>query len=198
MKRIVNFLILFITVIYLVFDASASLAQYNTAYYPTHVYLRANGFYYESIDTSETNGSPYADVSVSKCLYPYYYADDSGIPYHEAAQNRAGIYTEVPRPITGSHLSSTCMNLQVYQFANTPVDEEKDCSTQNLLGCIGSKFDNRFPFAIMGNLPSGSALTCPQVEFFGYAFDACFIYDSIKVLKYPVIVSLLIKILIAI
>ena len=66
------------------------------------------------------------------------------------------------------------------------------CSN-SFLTCVTTKFASKFPFDIFGNI-SSEAITCPSISFFSRPFDMCFLYNTVKVLKYPLVASLLIKI----
>jgi hypothetical protein len=75
-----------------------------------------------------------------------------------------------------------------------------DCS-KSFVNCVASKFAAKAPFDILSNIPKGKA-TCPKISFtvgtgiFAVSrdFDFCWIYDLIKVVKYPLMASLIIKI----
>jgi hypothetical protein len=66
---------------------------------------------------------------------------------------------------------------------------------------VSSKFAAKAPFDILSNIPEAK-LTCPKISFtvgtgtFAVSrdFDICWIYDLVKVVKYPLMASLLIKI----
>lgn len=65
------------------------------------------------------------------------------------------------------------------------------CSN-NFLTCVTAKFASKFPFDIFANI-SAEAVTCPSISFFSRPFDVCFLYDTVRVLKYPLVASLLVK-----
>jgi hypothetical protein len=68
----------------------------------------------------------------------------------------------------------------------------KSCGNENIGACISDKFSKKFPFDIFFNLPS-TKITCPKVNFFGSEFDLCFIYEALRLMKYPIAAALVIK-----
>jgi hypothetical protein len=68
---------------------------------------------------------------------------------------------------------------------------QKKC--EDFVSCIFRKFLGKFPFDILFNLPS-SEITCPKVNFFGTEFDLCFIYEAMRLIKYPIAMALIMKI----
>lgn len=68
----------------------------------------------------------------------------------------------------------------------------KSCGDENFIACITGKFSKKFPFDIIFNLPS-TEITCPKVKFFGSEFDICFIYEAMRLMKYPISAALIIK-----
>jgi hypothetical protein len=70
--------------------------------------------------------------------------------------------------------------------------EKKPCEVEGFVTCIASKFSRKFPFDIISNLPS-TQITCPLVNFFGSRFDLCFIYEAMRLMKYPIAAALVIK-----
>lgn len=78
-----------------------------------------------------------------------------------------------------------------------PEEEKVDCiecdditfTQKNFFLYAQEKFidDPRFPFDIFGDLPTAaSANQCPTVELFDMSKELCFINDSLAILKYPV------------
>jgi hypothetical protein len=65
------------------------------------------------------------------------------------------------------------------------------CSN-NFLTCVTSRFADKFPFDIFANIEPAE-IVCPSISFFNRPFDVCFIYETVRVLKYPLVASLLIK-----
>jgi len=80
--------------------------------------------------------------------------------------------------------------------ATTP----KDCS-KTFIGCVTSKFSSKFPFDTVANIPKDKA-QCPKITFtvgngnfvVSRDFDVCWIYDLVRVVKYPLMAALIIKI----
>ena len=68
----------------------------------------------------------------------------------------------------------------------------KSCGNENIGACISDKFSKKFPFDILFNLPS-TEITCPKINFFGSEFDLCFIYEALRLMKYPIAAALFIK-----
>jgi hypothetical protein len=64
--------------------------------------------------------------------------------------------------------------------------------TNNFLGCVTTQFFSKFPFDIFASL-SPSEVTCPEIVFFQRSFEFCFLYDAVRILKYPLVASVLIK-----
>jgi hypothetical protein len=63
---------------------------------------------------------------------------------------------------------------------------------EDFISCIYGKISKKFPFDILFNLPS-TEITCPKVNFFGSEFDLCFIYEAMRLFKYPIAAALIIK-----
>ena len=77
-------------------------------------------------------------------------------------------------------------------------DEEnpdKECNLDNL-DCIKNALNSIFPFDIFA-LPTDLSLICPALIFFGYEWDLCWAYEILRLLKYPILVSLAVKIWLA-
>jgi len=72
----------------------------------------------------------------------------------------------------------------------------KSCGNENIGACFSDKFSKKFPFDILFSLPS-TQITCPKVNFFGSEFDLCFIYEAMRLMKYPIAASLIIKLFFA-
>jgi hypothetical protein len=58
--------------------------------------------------------------------------------------------------------------------------------------CIGEEISQKFPFDIFLNIPA-AAINCPSLTFFGQLYDLCWLYELLRWFKYPIAVSLLIK-----
>jgi hypothetical protein len=67
----------------------------------------------------------------------------------------------------------------------------------NIVTCVRGQFSQKFPFDLLSNLPT-DRITCPQVIFrfaeLEREFDFCFLYDFMRIIKYPIAAALLIKI----
>ena len=63
---------------------------------------------------------------------------------------------------------------------------------EDFISCISGKISKKFPFDILFNLPSAQ-ITCPKVNFFESEFDLCFIYEAMRLMKYPIAAALIIK-----
>lgn len=70
-------------------------------------------------------------------------------------------------------------------------DEDNECDLDNL-NCLKNAFNSIFPFDIFA-LPADLSLICPALVFFGYPWDLCWAYELFRWLKYPIVVSLSIK-----
>jgi hypothetical protein len=88
---------------------------------------------------------------------------------------------EVFRSWAGGNILNSCTIL-----------EKKPCEVEGFVICIASKFSSKFPFDIISNLPS-TQINCPLVNFFGSSFDLCFIYEAMRLMKYPIAAALVIK-----
>lgn len=92
--------------------------------------------------------------------------------------------------------------LSIFLFPGTALAQAKppDCS-KSFVRCVTSKFATKSPFDIVSNIPKQKA-TCPKISFtvgtgaFAVTrdFDICWIYDLVKVVKYPLMAALIIKI----
>jgi hypothetical protein len=58
--------------------------------------------------------------------------------------------------------------------------------------CIVEEISQKFPFDIFLNIPV-AAINCPSLTFFGQLYDLCWLYELLRWFKYPIAVSLLIK-----
>ena len=82
------------------------------------------------------------------------------------------------------HFSFICINVELVKL------HEIKC--EDFISCIAGKISKKFPFDILFNLPS-TQITCPRVNFFGSEFDICFIYEAMRLMKYPIAAALIIK-----
>lgn len=99
---------------------------------------------------------------------------------------------------------SIAIAFSIFLFPGTALAQAKpkppDCS-KSFVKCVTSKFATKAPFDIVGNIPKQKA-TCPKISFtvgtgaFAVTrdFDICWIYDLVKVVKYPLMAALIIKI----
>jgi hypothetical protein len=97
---------------------------------------------------------------------------------------------------------SLAIALSIFLFPSSALAQAKpaDCS-KSFVSCVTSKFAAKAPFDILGNIPKEKA-TCPAINFtvgtgaFSVSrdFDICFLYDLVKVVKYPLMAALIIKI----
>jgi hypothetical protein len=58
--------------------------------------------------------------------------------------------------------------------------------------CIVEEISEKFPFDIFLNIPA-TAINCPSLTFFGQLYDLCWLYELLRWFKYPIAISLLIK-----
>ena len=92
--------------------------------------------------------------------------------------------------------------LNIFLFPSSALAQgtQSDCS-KSFVNCVTSKFAAKAPFDILSNIPKGKT-TCPKISFtvgtgaFAVSrdFDICWIYDLVKIIKYPLMASLIIKI----
>jgi hypothetical protein len=59
--------------------------------------------------------------------------------------------------------------------------------------CVVEEIVKVFPFDIFLGIPN-VPLSCPSVSFFDFYYELCFLYEALRLIKYPIAVSLLIKI----
>jgi len=94
------------------------------------------------------------------------------------------------------------ISLSIFLFPAPALAQAKpaDCS-KSFVSCVTSKFATKAPFDILGNIPKEKA-TCPKVNFtvgtgpFSVSrdFNICFLYDLVRIVKYPLMAALIIKI----
>lgn len=96
-----------------------------------------------------------------------------------------GQTSEASDPLV-SFSSVVCRKIVRWEFLR------KSCGNENFIACIADKFSKKFPFDILFNLPS-TQITCPKVNFFGSKFDICFIYEAMRMMKYPIAAALIMK-----
>lgn len=85
--------------------------------------------------------------------------------------------------------------LIIFLFASPSIAQEEppaECDN-GFFTCITGNFADKFPFDIFANIEL-TEQECPSVTFFFKPFELCFILDLFKIMKYPVIASLLMKI----
>jgi hypothetical protein len=97
---------------------------------------------------------------------------------------------------------SFAITLSIFLFPRPALAQAKpsDCS-KSFVGCVTSKFATKAPFDILGNIPK-EKVTCPAINFtvgagafsVSRSFNICFIYDLVKVVKYPLMAALIIRI----
>ena len=69
-----------------------------------------------------------------------------------------------------------------------PECEVTSFTDQNFLVYASEKFitEPKFPFDIFGDMPKGSDNKCPSLSMFGYEEEFCFINESLRIVKYPI------------
>jgi hypothetical protein len=97
---------------------------------------------------------------------------------------------------------SLAIALSLFFFPSSALAQAKpsDCS-KSFVGCVTTKFATKAPFDIVSNIPKNK-VSCPKISFtvgtgaFSVSrdFDICWIYDLVKIVKYPLMASLIIKI----
>jgi hypothetical protein len=96
---------------------------------------------------------------------------------------------------------SIALALSIFIFPSSALAQAKPSDCSKFVDCVTSKFATKAPFDILGNIPKGKA-TCPAINFtvgtgaFSVSrdFDICWIYDLVKIVKYPLMAALIIKI----
>lgn len=86
------------------------------------------------------------------------------------------------------------LSCSLFFFLSFPARAEAQptaCSN-GFLTCVTSQFMSKFPFDIFSTVDVGE-ITCPQLVFFEKPFEFCFLYEAIRILKYPLVASVLIK-----
>lgn len=84
---------------------------------------------------------------------------------------------------------------QAIAQGNQQNNQNRSCN--NVVACVQDKFSKKFPFDMLGNI-SKEEISCPKVSF-SFAeiqrdFDFCFIYNFLKIIKYPIAAALLMRI----
>jgi hypothetical protein len=103
------------------------------------------------------------------------------------ADGFGGIFDSYIEPPAGDPLNGHTIKCFTVRFVKL---HEIKC--EDFISCISGKISKKFPFDILFNLPSAQ-ITCPQVNFFGADFDLCFIYEAMRLFKYPIAAALIIK-----
>jgi hypothetical protein len=88
-------------------------------------------------------------------------------------------------------VSGTYADMIVTSFEFVPHLKPK-CAQIGAFNCLKNHLSSKFPFDLLAP-PVASGSACPKVSFFEKEFDICWLDESIKLLKYPVVVALLIK-----
>jgi hypothetical protein len=97
-------------------------------------------------------------------------------------------------------LFSILLSFFLFQSSALAQTAPSNCSN-SFIGCVTSRFSTKFPFNIVANIPRNQ-IQCPAVNFtvgtgtFSVSrnFDICWIYDLVRVVKYPLMAALIIKI----
>jgi hypothetical protein len=124
---------------------------------------------------------PTGDMFVAAVIYY------DGDPFKEAAFYR-GFYNPYQWVPGDDPLNVPAGEFRHFEYNCCP----PECEIEGVITCITDKFSRKFPFDIIGNLPS-SQITCPKVIFFGSDFALCFIYEAMRLMKYPIAAALIIK-----
>ena len=76
-----------------------------------------------------------------------------------------------------------------------PECELTSFTNQNFLIYAWTKFidEPKFPFDIFGDMPSGDNNKCPSISMFGYKEEFCIINESLGVLKYPIWIRFMLR-----
>ncbi len=93
-------------------------------------------------------------------------------------------YTELPSSDPRYPHTIKCFTVRLIKL------HEIKC--EDFISCITGKISKKFPFDVF-SLPS-TQITCPKVIFFGSEFDLCFIYEAIRLMKYPITAALIMKV----
>lgn len=96
---------------------------------------------------------------------------------------------------------SFAIALSIFLFPGTALAQAKPDCSKSFINCVTSKFATKAPFDIVSNIPK-EKISCPAISFtvgtgaFAVSrdFDICWIYDLVKVVKYPLMAALIIKI----
>ena len=103
-----------------------------------------------------------------------------------------------PIPTGGGPTQGQPTNPDNPDFGASPVDPSvvpgASFTRPNFLSYALTVFSAKFPLDIVGSV-SGStgSTTCPYYEFYGEQFELCFVRDAVRVLKIPIIVSVVIS-----
>jgi hypothetical protein len=137
--------------------------------------------FYAIYEYQTTNGNPNGDMFVAAVTY-----------FDGKPQTTAGFYNGYYNIYIGLPEADE-RNVPAGEFRNFEYNCcPPECEVQGVIACVTDKFSRKFPFDIIGNLPE-SRITCPKVNFFGSEFDLCFIYEAMRLMKYPIAAALAIK-----
>jgi hypothetical protein len=114
-----------------------------------------------------------------------YIGRNPGFSVHDGFGGVFDSYTPLP---DGSPLRRHTIKCFTVRFVKL---HEIKC--QDFISCVSGKISKKFPFDILFNLPS-TQITCPKANFFGSEFDLCFIYEVMRLMKYPIAAALIMKI----
>ena len=130
------------------------------------------------------------------------------VPDGESNDNSGGDITEEECKANGDNYSLD-ENGDCVEQPPQEEDEETECieckelkyTNKNFFVYAQEKFitEPKFPFDIFGNIPSGSASNrCPTVSMYGRSKEMCFVPDAIGMLKYPVWISWMFRLVLSI
>jgi hypothetical protein len=198
MSKIIAFLLIFLSTFY--FSAQSAradeLPEYEPGWYAKVNYTIPAGGSWTCINVEEPDCvTHYVPYPASQHEYFSFISDwDIGLTARVISQSSrlctVGLFDsrrgklwqeEVFRGWVGGNILNSCTIL-----------EKKPCEVEGFTICIARKFSTKFPFDILFNLPSAE-ITCPTVNFFGSEFDLCFIYEVMRLMKYPIAAALIVK-----
>lgn len=103
-------------------------------------------------------------------------------------------YTDFYSPLIVTHSTSFPFGLSSFLIYDKRLfNSHLECGQPCGLNCLVNSLNSIFPFDIFV-LPSDLSLICPALIFFGYEWDLCWAYEILRLLKYPILVSLAVKI----
>lgn len=211
--RLLKFLVVLFSVLFLQLPAWAScpIPQYELAPIEERTCTPSNGDYGCTIETDEGWVGSWQECLqrgqiriyrvhlVREYHWEYDYTSFSQYWVYQLDMHDGQGYEEGRQYTAGDMQSAgyrTVMPSEVGSFINPEMQCWCPPEICRFPECIGDQISKKFPFDIFLGVEL-VPLTCPGVEFYGFFYDLCFIYEALRFLKYPVALALLVKLVMA-